>query len=79
VFAERGEVYAVYLPDGGTAELDLTGTTGRFEVRWYDPRFGGELQAGSVKTVGGGGKRALGLPPQEPEKDWAVLVRRMDR
>ncbi len=46
VFAKPGEVYAVYLPDGRPAELDLTGATGEFEVKWYDPRFGGELQEG---------------------------------
>lgn len=75
VFAKRGEIYAIYLPDGGTTTLDLTGVDGRFEVKWYDPRYGGGLLNGSVLTVQGGGQRLLGLPPKEPTKDWAVLVR----
>jgi hypothetical protein len=42
-FAKPGEIYIVYLPEGGTAELDLNGVTGRFSVSWYDPRNGGDL------------------------------------
>ena len=44
VFAKRGEIYAVYVPEGGTAELDLSGVNGRYTVKWYDPRNGGELR-----------------------------------
>jgi hypothetical protein len=76
VFAKPGEVYAIYLPDGGAAELDLTAAAGAFEVKWYDPRYGGELQDGLVKIVQGGGRRSLGAPPKEATQDWAVLVRR---
>lgn len=76
VFAKPGEVYAVYLPAGGTTTLDLSDASGRFEVKWYDPRHGGELQDGSVTSVDGGGSVALGEAPAEPASDWAVLVRR---
>jgi hypothetical protein len=77
VFALQGEVYAVYLPAGGTTELDLSNVKGSFEVKWYDPRHGGALQNGSVTQLEGGGKRALGNAPKEPTMDWAVLVRRI--
>lgn len=73
--AKAGEVYAVYLPQGGTTELDLTGQNEAFEISWYDPRNGGTLQQGSVQEFNGGGLLGLGLPPSEQEKDWAVLVR----
>ncbi len=76
VFAQPGEVYAVYLPDGGTAQLDLRATAGRFDVTWYDPRHGGELRTGSVREVEGGEIRSLGEPPNEPSQDWAALVKR---
>ena len=76
VFAKPGEVYAVYLPDGGTTELDLTDASGSFEIKWYDPRFGGELRDGTVRRVSGGGTVALGGAPSEPGRDWTVLVRR---
>ncbi|MHC4069516.1 MAG: DUF5060 domain-containing protein [Planctomycetota bacterium] len=73
-FAEVGEIYAVYLPDGGTAQLDIT--DGSFTVRWYNPRDGGDLLTGSVETVAGPGKVGLGEPPAERDKDWVVLVKK---
>jgi hypothetical protein len=76
VFAAPGEIYAVYLPNGGTTELDLSAAAGTFEVKWYDPRNGGELQNGTVRTFEGGARRALGNAPTELTKDWAVLVRK---
>lgn len=76
VYAKRGEIYAIYLPEGGATELDLTGAKGDFEVKWYNPRFGGPLLDGPVKTVAGGARRSLGVPPNDREHDWAVLVRR---
>lgn len=76
VLAKPGDTYAVYLPAGGTATLDLSAATGRFEVKWYNPRKGGPLQSGSVRMVQGGGARSLGTAPSEATSDWAVLVRR---
>ncbi|MEX2300047.1 MAG: DUF5060 domain-containing protein, partial [Bryobacterales bacterium] len=76
VFAKPGEVYAGYLPNGGTTGIDLRAASGVFEVKWYDPRHGGELQNGSVSEIRGGESRSLGNPPNEPDKDWAVLIRR---
>jgi hypothetical protein len=45
-FAKPGETYVVYLPDGGTTDLDLAGARGRFQVSWYNPRTGGGLAEG---------------------------------
>ncbi len=72
VLAKPGEVYAVYLPAGGAAELKVG--KGAYDVRWYNPRTGGELQAGTVKRVNGPGLVSIGRPPSETNKDWAVLV-----
>ncbi|MEM8755337.1 MAG: DUF5060 domain-containing protein, partial [Pseudomonadota bacterium] len=74
VFAKAGDTYVIYLEDGGTAELDLIGFTGTFSVKWFDPRNGGALQAGSVQSVEGGGLVALGAPPRQANEDWAILV-----
>jgi hypothetical protein len=73
--AKPGQVYLVYLIAGGTASLDLTGASGTFSVRWFDPRNGGALQVGSVASVGGGAVRSMGAPPNNPTLDWAILVR----
>ncbi|MCP5527163.1 MAG: DUF5060 domain-containing protein [Verrucomicrobiales bacterium] len=75
-FAKAGEVYLVYLPEGGACELDLTAAAGSFVVRWFNPRSGGELQSGSVAQVEGGTRAALGNPPSDPTEDWLVVVRR---
>jgi hypothetical protein len=75
-FAKRGEVYLVYLPRGGTAELDLRDAPGRFAVSWLDPRRGGRLRAGSVRVVEGGKEVSLGAPPSDPAEDWLAMVRR---
>jgi hypothetical protein len=72
--AREGEVYVVYLPEGGTTKLELP--AGTFSVRWFDPRNGGDLQRGSVATVTGSGQTAIGQPPSDRDKDWAVLVRK---
>ncbi|MBA3698502.1 MAG: DUF5060 domain-containing protein [Planctomycetes bacterium] len=73
-FAKTGSVYAVYLPSGGTTNLDLSGVSGTFAVRWYDPRNGGSLQTGSVASITGGGQRSLGNAPNNSTQDWAVHI-----
>lgn len=75
-FSQPGKLYLVYLPDGGTSELDLSETQGRFDVAWFNPRAGGDLQLGSVHSVAGGGKVKLGLAPIDQHEDWLVLIRR---
>jgi hypothetical protein len=75
---KSGEVYVVYLKNGGTTILNLADQTGIFEVSWYDPRHGGSLQKGSVEYVMGGGSVGLGPAPNTPLGDWIILVRRPD-
>jgi len=75
-FAKPGDVYLVYLPSGGSADLDLTGAAGQFTVSWFDPRNGGALKRGSVASVAGGKKVSIGAAPASPQEDWLVVVRR---
>ncbi len=74
--AKPGEVYAVLRRPGSEVTLDLGDASSEFEVRWFNPRKGGALQEGLVKTVRGPGKKSLGAPPTDGDKDWVVLVRR---
>jgi len=77
VLTKSGEVYALYNDQSGTGlRLDLTGADGTFEVQWFDPRNGGELLDGSVKTVRGGQVVDLGSAPRETGQDWVCLVRK---
>jgi MYXO-CTERM domain-containing protein len=71
--AKAGEVYAVYLPQGGAAKLSVT--AGDYDVSWYDPRAGGALVKGSVTSIKGPGDVALGEPPKDKTKDWVAVVK----
>ncbi len=71
-FAAPGEIYTVYLGNGGPARVKLT--AGQYSVNWYDPRNGGELQQGSVTKVTGPGWRTIGNPPAGKTSDWVALV-----
>lgn len=73
VFAKNGSVYAVYLSEVVETNIDLWGVTGKFDVRWYNPRTGGKLQKGSVRRVYGGKKVSIGMPPAK-EKDWVAIL-----
>lgn len=76
--AAQGDVYAVYLPAGGTATLDLGVNPDRFELLWVDPRFGGRPVPGAPSIVRGPGAVALGPPPLRPTDDALAVLRRLD-
>ena len=77
-FAKPGQIYAVYLPTGGTTKLNLGNNSTSFVVKWYDPRNGGQLQNGSIETITDPGNVSLGTPPNHPDSDWVVLVKKAD-
>jgi hypothetical protein len=72
--AKPGEVYAVYLPEGGSVALDLGAARREYEVLWLDAKAGGPLRRGSVERVRGPGVQALGAPPVAG-RDSVALVR----
>ncbi len=71
-FAKSGDTYLVYLPYGGTTDLDLSGTTGNFSVDWFNPRTGGKLVAGTA--IAGGQNVSIGDAPDK--EDWLAIIRR---
>ncbi len=73
VFADNGNTYVVYLPQVAETKLNLYGFNSKFNVKWYNPRTGGNLLKGSVKTIKGGGMVSIGLPPNK-DKDWVALI-----
>ncbi|WP_349530830.1 DUF5060 domain-containing protein [Reichenbachiella sp. MALMAid0571] len=72
--AKPGEIYTVYLTEGGSTELDLGSSNSTFSVKWFDPRKGGKLQNGTVTSITGPGQKSLGNPPFEKDKDWTILI-----
>jgi hypothetical protein len=76
-FAKEGEIYLVFLSGDSYPLLDLSNSGGKFEVKWFNPAYGGKLQTGSVKKLKGGKKADYGKPPTNPDKDWVVLIRKL--
>jgi hypothetical protein len=74
-FARPGQIYAVYLPAGGTTNLDLGNNAGPFTIQWYNPRTGGSLQAGTVTETTGPGRIYIGRPPADTDMDWIILIK----
>jgi hypothetical protein len=74
----EGEIYIIYLKKGGSARLDLRTHPGIFEISWYDPRNGGPYKLGSLRSLTGGSWANIGSPPDTPNEDWAVLVKRKE-
>lgn len=68
VFAKSGENYIVYLPEGGSIELDLTAAAKTFNALWFNPRDGATRMIGSVI---GGGRSSFTAPDRS---DWVLLV-----
>jgi len=76
VFAKAGQCYALYFPSAQeTGTLDLTAARGKFTKRWYNPRTGRFV--GPATPTKGGGKITVGPPPEDSDKDWALLIKRM--
>jgi hypothetical protein len=67
-FGKNGDVYAVYLPAGGSVSINLNGVGGNFNVTWFNPRTGSSSNAGSVA---GNGVRSLTAPDSQ---DWVVKL-----
>ena len=80
--AQPRHLYLVYLKRGEPTTLDLSDADGQFEVRWFNPREGGDLQSGSTEAVTAGAKVSLGSPPgiasdqtDVSDQDWLAIVR----
>lgn len=74
--ASRGVILA-YLPWGGHARVRLAPSV-TYTVGWFDPRPGGSTALRGVRRVRGAsrGMTTIGGPPQEGNRDWALLFRR---
>ncbi len=78
-FARPEQIYAIYLPNGGTTDLDLGASTATFQIRWFNPRSGGPLQMGTLVSTTGPGQVNIGQPPENTDKDWVALVQRAEQ
>ena len=73
VFAKNQSVYAIYLPKVADTKINLQGSSQSYTIKWYNPRTGGKLQNGTLKTIKGSDMVSIGLPPNN-RGDWVALV-----
>ncbi|HPG39137.1 MAG TPA: DUF5060 domain-containing protein [bacterium] len=73
-FAKPGEIYTVYLP--GNESSGLLIAKGEYDMAWFNPRTGGDLQGMTTVSVQQNTLIQPGAPPAEPEKDWVILLRK---
>jgi hypothetical protein len=73
--AQKGKLYLVFAKDASETSLDLSSADGVFEIHWFNPRTGGDVQTGSIEAIKGGGKFMLGQPPADANKDWVAIVK----
>jgi hypothetical protein len=73
--AKEGEIYVIYTEANAyNITINLGDSGNEFEVKWFDPRNGGELQNGSTSSIVANGMVSLGIPPSNIDKDWVVIV-----
>ena len=73
--AKEGEIYVIYTEANAyNITINLGDSGNEFEVKWFDPRNGGELQNGSTTSIVTNGMVSLGIPPSNIDKDWVVIV-----
>jgi len=73
-FAKPGEIYTVYLP--GNVSSGVFITRGEYDMAWFNPRTGGDLQSMAPVFVQQNSMLQFGAPPAEPEKDWVLILRK---
>ena len=67
--AQPNNVYVIYLPQGGSAKVNLHTTTGLFEGHWFNPRNGRSSERFNVVAATG---RQFDAPDTN---DWVLLLK----
>ncbi|NEU07250.1 DUF5060 domain-containing protein [Flavihumibacter sp. R14] len=66
-----GQQYVVYMRNGTNLSISLP--AGIYDLKWYNPRTGGDLIDGEVSKVDSG-NILTGIPPMEIGEDWVALI-----
>lgn len=67
-----GDIYIIYLKNGGSTTLNLKNMPGLFKGKWYNPRIG--KFAGEITIIHGNKKVRIENPALDITKDWVILV-----
>ena len=73
--SQSGEIYLVYRKSNLKIELNLAGESGEWQVAWFNPRNGGDLQHDAQSpTINADSAVELGEPPFETDRDWLAVI-----
>ena len=76
---EAGNEYVIYSAKDQQATLAAGQLSGSYDVYWFDPIKGGELQRGKLAQIDIAADTkidtSLGQPPYAVEQDWVVLLK----
>lgn len=72
--AKEGEIYVAQMDMPTFGKIYLSDDT-EYEVLWFDPKSGGDLQTGTVSKIKGPGSVSIGRPSGDPERHWVTLIR----
>lgn len=73
--ADARRSFLIYAIEGGYFRLDLSKASGRFAIKWFNPRTGELTEAGGGPVQGGSIARFTAPNAQ----DWVLWANRMDR
>lgn len=73
LLTDNNDYYIAFLPKGGTTTIHISGSD-MFNVKWFDPRNGGDLQNGSITNVSSGNNISIGNAPNNKSSSWVVLL-----
>ncbi|MDZ7694239.1 MAG: DUF5060 domain-containing protein [Balneolaceae bacterium] len=74
VFYMPGEAYVFYQKTAADITVDLQQFEGIYQVRWYNPRTGQYVHEDKLQ---GGSSRTLTTPDIDTDRDWAVVVKKI--
>jgi hypothetical protein len=65
---KSGYAFAIYLPTGGSIQVDLPGTGTNYNAYWFDPRTGAKK---NINQVMGGSEHLFNAPDSQ---DWTLIL-----
>jgi len=72
--AQPGQCYLVYLPEGGSTQLNLESAEGDFELRWFNPRTG--QWASPQRSRRAAGQTVTLSAPADDKEDWLAVLKK---
>ena len=74
VLGKEDEVYVIYQKMGQKTGTSLRNVNGSYTASWYNPRTGEFI--GDEQSIRASDGLQVGTPPEDPEKDWVILLRK---